>query len=159
MPLTFKSLAAYSKLASPFQQPCATSSLLQQHTLAPESLADSSVCAAETVTLAVLGLVIALLSNLTRCLDALQDAIDGGFFTTPESSPSQPQLSRIVETAMQIASAISYLHAQNIIQGSINGASIMLSSVLGADDAVAQVSKAVLKERFGSNLDALPAGS
>ena len=85
--------------------------------------------------------------------------MDGGFFTTPESSPSQPQLSRIVETAMQIASAISYLHAQSIIQGSINGASIMLSSVPGADDAVAQVSKAVLKDRFGSNSDALPAGS
>lgn len=112
----------------------------------------------EQVTLAALGVVAALLYSLTRLQDVLQDAIDGGFFTTPESSPSQPQMSRIVETAMQIASAISYLHTQNIIHGSINGASIMLSSVPGADDAVAQVSAAVLKERFGRNLDALPAG-
>ena len=110
----------------------------------------------EQVTLAALGVVAALLYSLTRLQDVLQDAIDGGFFTTPESSPSQPQMSRIVETAMQIASAISYLHTQNIIHGSINGASIMLSSVPGADDAVAQVSAAVLKERFGRNLDALP---
>ena len=93
--------------------------------------------------MAVLGLVPALLSDMTRLPDALQDAIDGGFFTTLESSPSQPRLSRILETAMQIASAISYLHAQNIIQGSINGASVMLTSVPSADDAVAQVSTAV----------------
>jgi serine/threonine protein kinase len=50
-----------------------------------------------------------------------QDAIDKGWFREQPTIDAPPSLRIILETAQQIASAMTYLHAKGIIHGDLTG--------------------------------------
>lgn len=58
----------------------------------------------------------------------LYDALDRGYLrNTPELSAA-PSFSIILATALDIASALRYLHEENIVHGDLSGNNVMLSS-------------------------------
>mmetsp|Transcript_19044 Transcript_19044/g.32598 ORF Transcript_19044/g.32598 Transcript_19044/m.32598 type:complete len:905 (+) Transcript_19044:39-2753(+) len=59
----------------------------------------------------------------------VQDAVDRGWLRdSRDAQTSKPNMVAILATALEIASAMQYLHAQDIVHGDLSGWNVMLSS-------------------------------
>ncbi|KAL6751941.1 mixed lineage protein kinase [Haematococcus lacustris] len=59
----------------------------------------------------------------------VQDAVDRGWLrTNPDCMKSEPHMPAVIATAMEIASAMRYLHSLDIVHGDLTGWNVMLSS-------------------------------
>lgn len=84
---------------------------------------------------------------LVTCASPAQDALDRGWLrTSADIETSQPKLEAVLATGIEIASALSFLHAKDIVHGDLSAWNVMLgtsgpTAAIGGRNFVAKVGK------------------